>query len=181
MKFHERKKMSNNADIEYSLKEELLPIVGKLNVQRLSMNSQKGLNTDRSPGGMNNHLKSPKERESRSMSQRFLNMLPNANASANVNELDEPETFSGVANATMQPKRKNSISNKSVSKRRKSLKVPKRVSGRKNTGADLNRSMTQVSKSRSRRSGNSSQRVSATIAAAVEDLPSPKMAKYDSS
>ena len=125
--------MSNNADIEYSLKEEIFPGVGKLNVQRLSMNSQKGLNTDRSPGGKNKHLKSPNEKESRSMSQRFLNVLPNTNTSANANELNEPEgTFSGIANATMQPKRRNSISNKSnVSKRRKSHRVPKRVSSRK--------------------------------------------------
>lgn len=94
-------------------------------------------------------------------------MLPNSNTSANANELDEPETFSGAANATMQPKRKNSISNKSVSKRRKSLRVRKRVSSRKNTGIDLNRSMTQIPKSRSRRSGNSSQRVSANIVAPV--------------
>ena len=62
MKFHERKKMSNNADIEYSLKEEIFPVdMGRLKVQRLSLNSQKDRrNTDRSPsGGMNMQMPSP--------------------------------------------------------------------------------------------------------------------------
>ena len=36
MKFHERKKMSNNADIEYSLGEEILPINNRMHIHRLS-------------------------------------------------------------------------------------------------------------------------------------------------
>ena len=44
-KYHERKKMSNNADIEYSLKEDIFPVgasAERVKVKRLSVSTAKG-------------------------------------------------------------------------------------------------------------------------------------------
>lgn len=84
---NERKKTSNNADIEYTLKEEIFPVGTRLSDQNLSEKLAKD-ECSKVPGstrrvsGLNLSrrsitIRSQKDRESRSRSQRNLNQVLN--------------------------------------------------------------------------------------------------------
>ena len=145
--------MSNNADIEYSLKEEIFKVgsIGsgsggaRLKVGRLSVNSKKGLNSARS---RSIKVTSPQNRVS-SMSHRNLNIINTNNSGAP--EIEEPDTFGGVAASFKIRSKRSSFGSNSGLSRKKSLKNPKRKNSKKSV---LNRSMTHSLKSKSCRNSS---------------------------